>query len=76
MVQCVWDEIMAESVAADLGNKRIIVLAGNGHIQYKYGVPDRTFRRTGISFRTIYPTPVGEAVELGVADYIWITAGK
>ena len=76
MVQCVWDEILAESVAADLGNKKIIVLAGNGHIQYKYGVPDRTFRRTGIPFRTIYPTPVGEAVELGVADYIWITAGK
>ncbi len=74
MAQCVWDEIMAESVATDLGNNKIIVLTGNGHIQYKYGVPDRAFRRTGASFRTIYPTSVKETVALDVADYIWITA--
>ena len=73
LAQCVWDEIMAESVASDLGNKKIVVLTGNGHIQYKYGIPDRTFRRTGASFRTIYLASVGEEVELGVADYIWIT---
>jgi len=74
MAQCVWDEIMAESIASDLGEKKIVVLTGNGHIQYKYGIPDRTFRRTGASFRTIYLAPVGEEVDLSVADYIWITA--
>ncbi len=73
MAQCVWDEIMAESIASNLGNKKIVVLTGNGHIQYKYGIPDRTFRRTGVSFRTIYPASVGEEVKLGVGDYIWIT---
>ena len=73
MAQCVWDEIMAESIASDLGSKKIVVLTGNGHIQYKYGIPDRTFRRTGASFRTIYLASVGEEVELGVGDYIWIT---
>ena len=73
MVQCVWDEIMAESVASNLGNRQIIVLAGNGHIQFKYGIPDRTFRRTGVSYRTLYLAPAGEEVELGMADYIWIT---
>ena len=73
MAQCVWDEGMAESVASNLGNKTIVVLAGNGHIQYKYGIPDRAFRRTGASFRTIYLAPVGEEVELGIADYIWVT---
>jgi uncharacterized iron-regulated protein len=73
MAQCVWDEIMAESIASNLGSKKIVVLAGNGHIQYKYGIPDRTFRRTGASFRTIYLASVGEEVELGVADYIWVT---
>ena len=73
MAQCVWDEIMAESIASNLGNKKIVVLTGNGHIQYKYGIPDRTFRRTGTSFRTIYLASVGEEVELGVADYIWVT---
>ena len=74
MAQCVWDESMAESIASNLGNKTIVVLAGNGHIQYKYGIPDRAFRRTGVSFRTIYLAPAGEEVELGIADYIWVTA--
>ncbi len=74
MAQCVWEEIMAESIASDLGRKKIVVLTGNGHIQYKYGIPDRTFRRTGASFRTIYLASVGEEVELAIADYIWVTA--
>jgi uncharacterized iron-regulated protein len=73
MVQCVWEEIMAESVAADLGEKRIVVLAGNGHIQYKYGIPDRAFRRTSASFRTLYPVSAGKEIDLAIADYIWVT---
>jgi uncharacterized iron-regulated protein len=73
MAQCVWDEVMAESAASNLGNKKIVVLAGNGHIQYKYGIPDRAFRRTGIPFRTIYQASVGDEIELSVADFIWIT---
>ena len=73
MAQCVWDEIMAESIAADLGGNTIVVLAGNGHIQYKYGIPDRAARRTGLSFRTLYLAPEGEEIELGIADYIWVT---
>jgi uncharacterized iron-regulated protein len=73
MAQCVWEEIMAESIAADLGGNTIVVLAGNGHIQYKYGIPDRAARRTGLSFRTLYLVPEGEEIELGIADYIWIT---
>jgi uncharacterized iron-regulated protein len=73
MAQCVWDEIMAESIAADLGGNTIVVLAGNGHIQYKYGIPDRAARRTGLSFRTLYLVREGEEIELGIADYIWVT---
>ena len=64
---------MAESIAANLGGNKIVVLAGNGHIRYKYGIPDRTFRRTNASFRTVYPVSAGEEVELGVADYVWVT---
>ncbi|MGD9084440.1 MAG: ChaN family lipoprotein [Desulfobacterales bacterium] len=74
MAQCVWDEIMAESIAKDLGSKKIIALMGNGHIQYKYGVPNRTFRRTGASFRTVYLAPAGAEVDLTIGDFIWITA--
>lgn len=74
LAQCVWDEIMAESIAANLGDKKVVVLAGNGHIQYKYGIPDRAFRRTNASFRTLYPVSAGEEIELGIADYIWVTS--
>jgi uncharacterized iron-regulated protein len=74
MAQCVWDEIMAESIAANLGANKIVVLAGNGHIQYKYGIPDRASRRTGASFRTLYLVSAGEEIELGIADYVWVTS--
>jgi uncharacterized iron-regulated protein len=73
MAQCVWDEIMAESIAANLGGNKIVVLAGNGHIRYKYGIPDRTFRRTNASFRTLCPVSAGKEIELGIADYVWVT---
>ena len=76
MAQCVWDEIMAESIARDLGSKKIIALMGNGHIQYKYGVPNRTFRRTGAPFRTVYLAPEGAEAELAIGDFIWITTAK
>ena len=76
MAQCVWDEIMAESIARDLGSKKIIALMGNGHIQYKYGVPNRTFRRTGAPFRTVYLAPESAEVELAIGDFIWITTAK
>ena len=76
MAQCVWDEIMAESIATDLGSRKVIALLGNGHIQYKYGVPDRTSRRTGASFRTVYPAPAGAEVELTIGDFIWMTHTK
>jgi len=72
--QCVWDEVMAESIAMNLGSHKIVVLAGNGHIRYKYGIPDRVFRRTGASYRTVYPVSVGEEIDLGIGDYIWVTA--
>jgi uncharacterized iron-regulated protein len=73
MAQSIWDEIMAESIALNLNQEKIVVLAGNGHIQYKYGIPNRAYRRTGAAFKTIYLASVGEEVELGVADYIWVT---
>ena len=68
-----WDEKMAESIALGLKEERMIVLAGNGHIQYRYGIPDRAFRRTGAPFRTLCLAPAGEKIDLSIADYIWIT---
>jgi uncharacterized iron-regulated protein len=71
--QSVWEDAMAEMISQHLKNDVMVVLAGNGHIQFKYGIPDRAFNRTGALFRTIYLAPAGEVVELDIADYIWVT---
>jgi len=71
--QSVWEDAMAEIISQHLKNDVMVVLAGNGHIQFKYGIPDRAYNRTGALFRTIYLAPTGEVVELDIADYIWVT---
>ena len=71
--QSVWEDAMAETIAQNLKNDVMVVLVGNGHIQFKYGIPDRAYNRTGALFRTIYPAPAGDVVESGIADYIWVT---
>ena len=71
--QAVWEDIMAEMIAKNLKDGRMVVLAGNGHIQFKYGIPERAFKQTGASFRTIYLAPAGSEIERDIADYIWVT---
>lgn len=71
--QSVWEDAMAEAIAENLNNDVMVVLAGNGHIQFKYGIPDRAFKRTGAAFATIYPVSAGTEVEPEIADYVWVT---
>ena len=71
--QCAWEDAMAAMVSKNLNNNMMVVLAGNGHIQFKYGIPERAFSRSGASFRTIYLAPLGSELKLDVADYIWVT---
>jgi uncharacterized iron-regulated protein len=71
--QSVWEDAMAEMISQYLKNDVMVVLAGNGHIQFKYGIPDRAYNRTGATFRTIYLAPVGSEVDHEIADYIWVT---
>ena len=71
--QCLWEDAMAASVSRELADDVMVVLVGGGHIIYKFGVPDRFFRRTGLPFRTVYLEPAGGQVELAYADYIWVT---
>jgi uncharacterized iron-regulated protein len=73
LAMCVWDEAMAETIAEHLGGDVMIVLAGNGHIIHKFGIPDRAYTRTKAAFRTIYLASAGSQAELSYADYIWVT---
>ncbi len=46
--QLLWDETMAETAAEYLKKhpeKTLVILAGNGHLMYGYGIPDRLYRR-------------------------------
>jgi uncharacterized iron-regulated protein len=72
LAQCVWEDVMAEAVAEISHADRIVVLAGNGHIQYKYGIPERAFKRNGAPYRTIYQASPGEEVDPTIADYVFV----
>ncbi len=71
--QCTWEDAMADAVAENLGSGKMVVLAGNGHIIRKFGIPDRAFARSHAPFKTIYLAPVGDEAELSWADYLWVT---
>lgn len=71
--QCTWEDAMAEAVAKNMGSGKMVVLAGNGHIIRKFGIPDRAFARSHAPFKTIYLAPVGSEAELSWADYLWVT---
>ncbi len=49
--QVLWDETMADRIAqnprplTDRRSKSIVVLVGQGHLVYRYGIPDRVERR-------------------------------
>lgn len=71
--QCTWEDSMAEAIARNLNQHKMIVLAGNGHIIKKFGIPNRAFSRTQAPFKTLYLAPVGSTIDLSYGDYIWIT---
>ncbi|WP_319408137.1 ChaN family lipoprotein [uncultured Desulfosarcina sp.] len=71
--QCTWEDAMAEAVAKNMESGKMVVLAGNGHIIRKFGIPDRAFARSHAPFKTIYLAPVGGEAELSWADYLWVT---
>jgi uncharacterized iron-regulated protein len=78
--QVVWDETMADGIARFVQANpdfQVIVLAGQGHIAYGYGIPSRVARRLdNIVQRTILlnpsePTP--PRGEQAAADLFWFT---
>jgi uncharacterized iron-regulated protein len=72
LAQCAWDEAMAEAAAA-VSTELLVILAGNGHIQYRYGIPERLHRRNSLPYRTLYLAPSGPPIDPAIADFIWVT---
>ncbi|MBC2716793.1 MAG: ChaN family lipoprotein [Desulfobacteraceae bacterium] len=71
--QCVWEDVMAESISKHIDNSVMLVFTGNGHLVRKFGIPDRVFKRAKLPYRTILPYPAGRQTELKDADYIWVS---
>jgi uncharacterized iron-regulated protein len=75
MAQCAWEDTMAAQIAAHLDDGDLmVVIIGNGHIQKRYGVPNRTDRRTRKPSLTVYTAPAGGEADRSDADFIWVTA--
>ncbi len=73
--QLLWDETMADRIANFANqqpNYQIIVLAGQSHIEYGYGIPDRVARRLGAktSQKTVILSYDGD-LKQRPADFLW-----
>ncbi|MCP4745189.1 MAG: ChaN family lipoprotein [Desulfobacteraceae bacterium] len=71
--QCAWEDGMAQAISKNMADTKMVVIVGNGHIIHKFGIPERAFKRTGASYKTIYLASVHETVKQDIADYIWVT---
>ncbi len=72
--QLVWDEGMAESAAAYLNansSRRLVILAGSGHVAFGSGIPKRLERRTNATYAIVLSS--GEEVEPQMADYLMLS---
>jgi len=80
--QVLWDETMAEAIAGFLKanpDYQVVVLAGQAHIIYGYGIPSRVARRLGKKAvqSSILLNPLEEDIastDKAIADYFWITS--
>ncbi|MCB1961225.1 MAG: ChaN family lipoprotein [Rhodocyclaceae bacterium] len=67
-----WDETMAARAAAHLAahpGRRMVIFAGNGHVMFGDGIPDRLARRSGVRGTRIVLGAELAGVD-GVADFV------
>jgi uncharacterized iron-regulated protein len=76
--QVMWDETMAMTIAdfkTANPETQVVVLAGNGHVIYGHGIPDRVQRRLGddLTQQIVLLNPIERFEEEGraIADIFW-----
>jgi uncharacterized iron-regulated protein len=67
LAQALRDATMASAVAAYLDSpggrdRAMVVIAGTGHLNYGFGIPERVRELTGLSCRIVLPSESGELV--------------
>lgn len=76
--QVIWDETMAQTIAdyrTFNPGSQVVVLAGQGHVIFGYGIPDRVQRRLGddLNIQNVLLNPTAEFTLYGeaIADMFW-----
>ncbi len=76
--QSAWDEVMAYNVlqVSKREKKKMVVLAGSGHLLYNLGLNRRAYQRSLLPFKTLIcvEIPKGQksiTVSRSLADFIW-----
>jgi uncharacterized iron-regulated protein len=75
-VMTLWDEYMAASAARfqkERKVRRMVILAGSGHIERGFGIPDRAKKRTGgkvLTVRIVLGGDVGKVTADPAADFV------
>ncbi|WP_456412443.1 ChaN family lipoprotein [Thiolapillus sp.] len=71
-VQLLWDESMAERAAAYLKehpSRKLVVLAGSGHLMHGSGIPKRVSRRMDVETAIVLPAD-NLKLQPGIADFL------
>ncbi|MEN8245230.1 MAG: ChaN family lipoprotein [Thermodesulfobacteriota bacterium] len=72
--QILWDESMAARAARFLEthpDHKLVILAGNGHIRFGHGIPQRLYRRSKEPYVIVVQD---EAMQAGIADHVLLTS--
>lgn len=78
--QCVYEEAMAGHLStyfekAGRNHRKLVAFTGNGHLEFRFGIPNRVQERTPVSAVTILPYPLMETTSIPseIADFVWLT---
>jgi len=76
--QGAWDEVMAANavLSTEAGERKMIVLAGSGHLLYNLGINRRVRERTTLQAKTVIMVSVdaeqkSATIARSLGDYIW-----
>lgn len=76
--QTAWDTTMAHHAVRNFqrDGRRMVVLAGSGHLLYNLGINLRIFEKTGVAFKTVVCLEIENgsqpvSVSRSFADYVW-----
>ncbi|MGD8389243.1 MAG: ChaN family lipoprotein [Desulfobacteraceae bacterium] len=78
--QCVYEEFMADTLStyfenAGRNHRKLVAFVGNGHLEFRFGIPNRVLERTPVSAVTILPYSLSESTSIPseIADFVWLT---